>query len=158
MRFFLFAFSLFFILTNTVLSQVNNYKNEFKYLHYLEGNWVIETEDRNFYEQWELENDSLLISKSFYVKNGDTTNTETVRLEIIDDYIYYIPTVEHNAGPIRFKLTSLTETMAIFENPAHDFPTKIIYEKINNDSLIARIEGLQKGKLKRIDYPFKREK
>ena len=40
-----------------------------------------------------------------------------------------------------FKLTSLTATEAIFENPAHDFPKRIIYRKTGEDGLTASIDG-----------------
>ena len=34
----------------------------------------------------------------------------------------------------------------MFENPGHDFPKKISYTKITNDSLVAEISGQQQGK------------
>ncbi|OGU28513.1 MAG: hypothetical protein A2057_02175 [Ignavibacteria bacterium GWA2_35_9] len=146
-------------LLNILMNAQTDIKNfDMRSFHYLEGKWIIEDSDKNIHEEWKKENETLLTSVSFYVKNGDTTNTETISLEKIGDDIFYIPIVEHNQGHVRFKLTSLIENKAVFENPGHDFPTKIVYEKINNDSLNASIEGMIKGKLKVIDYPFRRVK
>lgn len=40
----------------------------------------------------------------------------------------------------------------VFENPAHDYPNKIVYQKVGNDSLVAEIFGkkMEKKNLKRL--------
>jgi len=43
-----------------------------------------------------------------------------------------------------------------FENPEHDFPQHIIYRKVNADSLVAHIEGMEDGTEKHFDFPMKR--
>ena len=83
-----------------------------KMFNYLEGKWMIEGKSSTIHEEWTKVNDSLLTCVSFYVKNGDSTNMEDVRLEKTGKDIFYIPTVEHNAAPVKFKLTNLT--IAIF--------------------------------------------
>ena len=56
-----------------------------------------------------------------------------------------------------FKLTSLKGGEAIFENPEHDFPKKIVYARQPDGSLLAAIEGPGRdGKPRRVEYPFKR--
>ncbi|MGH8854313.1 MAG: hypothetical protein ACREWI_08545 [Telluria sp.] len=40
----------------------------------------------------------------------------------------------------------------MFENPAHDFPQRIIYRRVGDTGLHARIEGKGKG----IDFPMRR--
>ncbi len=132
-------------------------QNDFARLFYLEGSWIIKNEKADIHEIWERRNASLLTAVSFYLANGDTTNVETIELKIIDGSIHYIPVVQHNAGAVYFKASVLNDSIAVFENPEHDFPTKIIYRKINGDSLHARIEGIKNGKLKGIDYYFRRE-
>jgi hypothetical protein len=36
----------------------------------------------------------------------------------------------------------------VFENPNHDFPNTIIYNKVEKDSLVAEISGMKEGVLK----------
>jgi hypothetical protein len=58
-----------------------------------------------------------------------------------------------------FKLTSLRDGEAVFENPEHDFPKKVIYARQPDGSLLAAIEGPGRdGKTRRVEYPFKRVK
>ena len=55
-----------------------------------------------------------------------------------------------------FETASTTDTAVTFENPAHDFPQRIIYRRRGADSLIARIEGLRGGQPRGIDFPYRR--
>jgi hypothetical protein len=43
--------------------------------------------------------------------------------------------------PVPFRLTRLDSAGAVWENPAHDFPTLIAYRPVPGDTLVARIEG-----------------
>ena len=57
------------------------------------------------------------------------------------------------------QLTSLRNGQAVFENPQHDFPTKIVYGLQADGSLLAAIEGPGRdGKPRRVEYPYKRVK
>lgn len=42
--------------------------------------------------------------------------------------------------PTEFALTAHANQRAVFENPAHDFPKRIIYER-DGDVMVARIDG-----------------
>ena len=48
--------------------------------------------------------------------------------------------------------------MVVFENPQHDFPQRIIYRLEKDGSLLARIEGVNQGREKGINFPMKRAK
>ena len=43
-----------------------------------------------------------------------------------------------------------------FENLQHDFPQKISYQNIQNDSLIALVSGIQNGVAKKYEIPMRR--
>jgi len=45
-----------------------------------------------------------------------------------------------------------------FENKKHDFPQRIIYSNIKSDSLYARIEGMDKGKYRAVEFRMGKEK
>ena len=57
--------------------------------------------------------------------------------------------------PIQFRLTNQDAEKFVFENAAHDFPKKIIYQR-QGLMLLAAIEGMQKGKSVREEFLFKR--
>lgn len=54
-----------------------------------------------------------------------------------------------------FVLTELTKTRAVFDNPRHDYPRRIVYELSADGSLIATIGQIKGGTPRR--YDFKRE-
>jgi hypothetical protein len=49
-----------------------------------------------------------------------------------------------------------TQWEAVFENPDHDFPNRIIYRTPDADSLFARIEGKRNGRVSGVDFSLKR--
>lgn len=127
------------------------------------ANWLIAawgntTKEGNLTETWTKQNDSTLVGESFLIKDNDTLFSENMLIAQKDDSLYYIPTVKNqNEGkPVSFQLTSITDNTLVFENPKHDFPQKITYTKITNDSLVAEISGIQNGKEGKESYPMKK--
>ena len=59
------------------------------------------------------------------------------------------------AKPTEFVLTELSPTRAVFDNPRHDYPKRIVYERSAEDRLSATI-GFTKGGTPR-RFEFKRE-
>ena len=55
---------------------------------------------------------------------------------------------------VEFSVKELTKNRIVFENPAHDFPTRIIYELKSNGQLLARIEGQQNGQAVSEEFLF----
>ena len=69
-------------------------------------------------------------------------------------------TVIYIALPSRQKETtfiasSIGEGTVTFENPAHDFPQRILYRALPGDRLVVRIEGLRGETVRGIDFPMK---
>lgn len=60
--------------------------------------------------------------------------------------------------PFPFRLTSFDGKKAVFENPSHDFPSKIVYRRSGLDAIDCWLTGTRDGKLVREDYAFKRKK
>jgi hypothetical protein len=57
---------------------------------------------------------------------------------------------------VSFKLVKVNPSQAIFENPQHDFPQRIVYQRLIDGSLYASLEGVENGKPKRIEFAMKR--
>jgi hypothetical protein len=57
--------------------------------------------------------------------------------------------------PTTFVAKSRTADEVVFENPAHDFPQRIIYRRCGQQ-LCAAIEGTMNGKLERIEWTYDR--
>lgn len=120
------------------------------------GKWENKTPEGTFSEEWKTENDSVLIGESYFINGKDTLFAETVRLEQLENDLFYIVSVpnQNEEKPVAFKLTSSTSDYLVFENPEHDFPKKITYKLVNKDSLYAEISGDGKKQ----GFPFKKVK
>ena len=120
------------------------------------GSWTGVTSESIFTEKWEKVNDTLFTCQSYFIKGSDTLSSETISLQQHDTSVFYVPLVEgqNDNKPIFFKLTYSDGTNAVFENPEHDFPQKIVYQLKENDSLIATISGNNNGKIRSIRFPM----
>jgi hypothetical protein len=65
-----------------------------------------------------------------------------VRIESTKHGIVYLASPRGRYPPTRFALVESGPRWAVFENPSHDFPRRIVYERKGN-RLDARIEGEQ---------------
>ena len=134
--------------------------NELEKANWLIGEWQNNTPEGNATEAWEKKNDSTFAGKSYVVVGKDTVFSETLSIGQIGKELFYISTVkdQNNEQPIKFSLTSSTSKQLVFENPKHDFPQKISYTLITNDSLLAEISGMKDGKQNLQKFPMTRAK
>ena len=140
---------LIILLAITLASCQNQNKNLIAQAEWLLGTWEYRDDSENVsYESWTKVNDNEFSGESYVLQGEDTIIFEIIQLTQKQDSIFYIAKVEgqNNNLPIRFALTSISENMMTFENPAHDFPQKIEYSKVDNKLMIAEISGLINGK------------
>ncbi|MDP1621845.1 MAG: DUF6265 family protein [Bacteroidales bacterium] len=112
---------------------------------FLHGTWKVE--NREVYEHWDRLNDNSLKGFSYHFKNGQMTVSEYVDIYRTENEIIYTAAVlNQNQGKgIDFKLVK-TDSAFIFENPDHDFPKRISYQKITDTEVFVRVSGEnQKG-------------
>jgi hypothetical protein len=117
--------------------------------NWLTGSWGHTTPEGALSEKWVKVNDSVMHGESYFVVGGkDTVFAETVELAEANGKLVYTVTVpgQNNEKPVPFELTSANENQLVFENTKHDYPNKIVYNKITKDSLVAEISGTKKGK------------
>lgn len=141
-------------LSETGLAQNSKYTVDS--LAWIAGCWNGGSGARSTMEQWMKPSGNTMLGMSRTVINGRTVEYEFLRLhaDSSGDFFYTaIPSGQHETS---FKLVRLENRVAVFENPEHDFPQRIIYRLENDGSLKARIEGKSKGKERGIDFPMKR--
>ncbi|MCG3129917.1 MAG: hypothetical protein FLDDKLPJ_00655 [Phycisphaerae bacterium] len=120
-------------------------------LSWMCGSWQLEEDGAVSEEHWSLPAGGTMIGMARTVKNGRTTIYEFLLLEPTVEGIAYGAQPMGNAR-VRFLLVEAGEKRAVFANPAHDAPQKIIYERVAEDRLTARLEGGMPAKT----YEFKR--
>ncbi len=125
---------------------------------WLIGTWENKTARGSVYESWKRIDGNELFGFSYSLNGKDTIIFEEIQLIQDQDSLFYIPTVKNqNDGlPIQFALTSMTDTSMVFQHPYHDFPQKITYRLIHQDSLVASIYGEHQGDSRTIEFPMKR--
>lgn len=128
--------------------------------NWLIGSWGHTSPEGTLAEKWTKANDSVYKGESFFIIGKDTVFAEYIDLIEANGKLTYTVSVkgQNNEEPVPFEMTSSDENKTVFENPKHDFPNKITYTKINNDSLVAVISGMQKGKPATETFAMKRHK
>ena len=128
-------------------------------LNWLVGSWEQKLPDGILTETWKKENDSTFSGESYFINPKDTVHFEKIKLhQELEELIYSATVVgQNNDETVDFKLTSAIENTFTFENPAHDYPQKIIYKKVNETNLVATISGKQQGKDTQESYSMKRK-
>ncbi|MFN0159313.1 MAG: DUF6265 family protein [Bacteroidota bacterium] len=129
-------------------------------LQWVIGTWKRESAKSITYEHWRQQSNRTLEGESYRIvkATGDTAFGESLMLVEMAGEVFYISKVPENKYPVAFKLASLEKGTAVFENPAHDFPQRIIYTQNADGSMTAAIEGPGESadKPKRIEFPFQR--
>jgi hypothetical protein len=122
------------------------------------GSWQNKTSDGDFTEIWKQKNDSIYLGVSYVIVKTDTVFNETISLEKKNKKWNYCVSVknQNNEQPVSFEMTNMTPSQLVFENAKHDFPSKITYTKITQDSMVAKISGILKGKEQTEYFPMKR--
>ena len=145
------------LLTAAAHAQAPAAKPTLQDLAWIAGHWRIEQGDRLVDEQWMAPAAGLMMGMARNVQGGKVREYEfTLLRQEPNGDILYIASPSKQAETA-FKLTSLSGGTAVFENPEHDFPKKIVYERKADGSLLAAIEGPGRdGKPRRVEYPFKR--
>ncbi len=129
-------------------------------LGWMAGCWELNVPQRQMTiaEHWMKPAGGTLIGMSRTVRGGKTIGHEFIRIVTTNAGIDYVAKPSSSKDETAFKLVKSSATEAVFENLAHDFPQRIIYNNQSPDGLFARIEGTQNGKLNGMDIPMKRAK
>lgn len=61
-----------------------------------------------------------------------------------------------NQPPASFAATLASDTLVVFENPSHDFPQIIRYQRRGRDSLIATVSGTIRDRQRTIEFDYAR--
>lgn len=125
---------------------------------WMAGCWSGESGALRFEEQWTRPAGGGMMGMARTVKGDQVVFSEFMRIDRRDSGLaltVFTPGVGANQAPVEFRLKSQSDSEVVFENPAHDFPQRIRYRK-TSDGMLGRIEGMDKGKERSVDFPMKR--
>ena len=126
----------------------------FDYLAWIAGCWEGQMGSGKTQEQWMKPDGDSMLGMSRTIVNGKTPFFEFLQIRRDGEDLLYVARPQ-GKEPTSFKLVKLNDGEAIFENATHDFPQRIVYRKLI-DGLLAVIEGEDKGKAKRVEFPMRR--
>ncbi|MGM9476580.1 DUF6265 family protein [Pedobacter sp. GSP4] len=135
-------------------------KEPSKTFAFLLGSWEMQTAKGKIIEQWVQNPDKTLSGKSYRINaKGDSLLTETLQIRKTGDDIFYCSTVTGQNGgkEVCFKLLPSKDRIYVFENQAHDFPQKIVYQNQGKSEMLAWIEGELNGKSRKSEFRYKRQ-
>ena len=108
----------------------------------------------SFEERWSPTKGGAMLGVARTVKEDKMVAFEFLRIVERDGGLVYVAQ-PGGRPPTEFVLTELDNKRAVFANPRHDFPQRIIYELSQEGDLTASI-GYAKGRLQ--NFEFKRER
>lgn len=129
-------------------------KRSLESLNWLAGCWQGSGKQEGITEQWMQPAGGMMLGIGRTVQNGRAVDYEFMRINEENGVLVYTATPSGQPTS-SFTLAGGAVGEFIFENKQHDFPQRVIY-KLNDGSLLARIEGTINGSAKGIDFPMQR--
>ena len=107
---------------------------------WMAGCWTGATGDQHFSERWTAPDDRTLVGVGYTVKGGRMTAFDYFRVIARDGRLVYVAQ-PGGQPPTDFTAASATATEVVFENPAHDYPKRVGYQRVDVTHLTAWIDG-----------------
>lgn len=126
-------------------------------LDWLEGAWVgTRSSGSSIEERWSPPRGGAMLAVSRTVNtSGKMVAFEYLRIVERDGGLVYVAQ-PGGAAPTEFTLTELSGTRAVFDNPRHDYPKRIVYE-LSADGLTATVGFLKGGSPRRYEFELEGE-
>ena len=109
-------------------------------LKWMSGSWLTRDGDKWTEERWAPPRAGVLMGTSLAGAGERAEAYEFMRIAPDKDGVVSFWGSPGGAPPVGFKLVSAAANSVVFENPAHDFPTRIAYLR-NGKVLTATISG-----------------
>jgi hypothetical protein len=109
-------------------------------LSWLAGRWATEKDGQSTEENWLAPRGGSMLGVGRTSNASKTLFWELLRIDTGDDGIVTYWGAPMGGTPTPFRLTRATPREVVFENPAHDFPTRIQY-RLEGKFLLATISG-----------------
>jgi hypothetical protein len=120
---------------------------------WIRGCWSLTEQGRSVTEHWMPPDGGTMLGMSRTVKAGRTSEYEFLLIREGARGLEYVAKPSGQAEAV-FTATRVTTDEVVFENPAHDFPTRIAYRK-RDDGLTAMVGGTLNGKPRTIEFAYK---
>ena len=124
-------------------------------LRWLAGCWSGPDPGAETTECWMDERGGMMLGVGRIVGRDGTVSFEYLRIVAEPDGVSYVAS-PRGGTTTTFRLVEAAERRIVFENPTHDFPRRIAYELLEDGTLHARIEGIDRGTIKAREWTWRR--
>jgi hypothetical protein len=118
------------------------------------GCWEFTRGTRTVRETWTPPAGGTMLATSRTVSGGKTTEYEFVILRESPRGLEYVAKPSGQAEAV-FTSTRVTPDEIVFDNPQHDFPTKVTYRRKGTDALVAAVSGEINGAARTLEFPYR---
>lgn len=122
---------------------------------FMSGCWAAVGGEKGSDEVWLRPAGGTMMGIGRTVKKGRTVTHEFMQIREVNGTLTFFASPDGQESA-EFPMLSVSKMKVIFENKAHDFPQRVIYELRGRDELVGRIEGSANGREKRIEFPMTR--
>jgi hypothetical protein len=122
---------------------------------WLQGCWQNISGERTVEEHWMAPRGRSMLGMGRTVRGDRLIEYEVIVLREQDNQLAYEAHPSGQPSTV-FLSQSVSDSMALFVNLQHDFPQRIGYRFDSPDSLLAWIEGIDKGQSRRVEFPYRR--
>lgn len=117
-------------------------------LGWLAGDWVREDGERWTEESWTAPRGGVMLGVSRSGRGEALREFEFIRIAAGEDGAISYIAMPQGGAPVAFALVRHDTASATFENPAHDYPQRIVYAR-DGDTLTATISAIDGSKPRR---------
>ncbi|HEX9710564.1 MAG TPA: DUF6265 family protein [Candidatus Thermoplasmatota archaeon] len=92
-------------------------------------------------ERWAPPAGGLMLGTTRFLRDGRAVDFEFGTIVARDGEVVLTPYPRGERSPHAFRLTTRSQGRVVFEAPDHDYPKRILYERLPDEALLARIDG-----------------
>ena len=123
-------------------------------LEWMTGCWLGRNSETTFWESWTRGSDDVMFGVSYTLgRTGKLEGFEFLRVAVRDGRLVYL--AQPNGDPVTpFVLAPGGNAReAVFANPSHDFPKRVVY-RATPTGLLAWIDDGESASVRRIEFPM----
>ncbi len=123
---------------------------------FLTGKWQAERDGMLLQQIWNKTNADTISGDGIVLSDKDSLYHEKIAIKILKGDFVYVTSLPNVKGSVLYKLISSGKNTWTFENKERDFPQQIAYTYHPPDSIIAVLEGVDKGKQSHEEFHLKK--
>lgn len=133
---------------------------DFKYVDHILGYWRMPTKHSTFTEFWVKADDHTWEGMTHRITGKDSVEMDHMQLlRTGNDLVFTIAAVADpkSGKPVPFKVTVIQSNGFVAENPACDYPQKIVYKWKKVDEMEVHFKGVKEKTFSEIILEYKRK-